>query len=447
MDRLTLVRDVLHAAEATLRQYPGDSAAAIRLAGCLSRQPSLAVELDDPDVLRQALTSGHVDPQSLAIAAAIRVLAEPDEALLITLLQEAIIAHPTLEARLTQRRRDLCLTTPSEMRAIAAALAVQGRLNEFVWHVTEEETQRLPSAPAWVQAMYSGSSSAMPDSPVKALTAIAAGNSARVRQQYEQNPYPRWRRLTLIEPSPKPDADVLVVGCGTGQDLLTAAWTWRPKSVTGVDLSAASLAYARRMAQQYGLPAEFLQADLLLLDDWDRRFDVIICTGVLHHLENPAAGWRQLARLLRPGGLLLVGLYSEVARRGITVAQQQVRELGLSATPAGIRVARQLLGHGTDCGLLLDYYYMSGCRDLLFHAQEHQFTLLEIGQTLDDVGLRFVDMQTTNDVRSLYQTLFGFGASLTCWDAMEQLYPRTFLGMYRFWCQKPESSVRAPGAG
>ena len=94
------------------------------------------------------------------------------------------------------------------------------------------------------------------------------------------------------------------------------------------------------MAERMGVEAELYHADLLRLDGWDRQFDAIVCTGVLHHLEDPLAGWRRLLRLLRPGGVMLVGLYSETARRGIVAAQAEVRALGAPPTPAGIRAAR-----------------------------------------------------------------------------------------------------------
>ena len=72
----------------------------------------------------------------------------------------------------------------------------------------------------------------------------------------------------------------------------------------------------RRKAHELGLAnIEHAQADILKLDSLDRRFDVIETAGVLHHLADPAAGWRLLLSLLRPNGLMFVGLYSALARR------------------------------------------------------------------------------------------------------------------------------------
>ena len=70
-----------------------------------------------------------------------------------------------------------------------------------------------------------------------------------------------------------------------------------------VDLSLSSLGYAQRKAREMGLSGiEFAQADLLELGATGRSFDVVECSGVLHHMADPFAGWRMLLSLLRPGG-------------------------------------------------------------------------------------------------------------------------------------------------
>ena len=151
---------------------------------------------------------------------------------------------------------------------------------------------------------------------------------------------------------------------------------------------------------------------------------------------------RRLLQLLRPGGVMLVGLYSETARRGIVAAQAEVRRMGVPPTPAGIRAARAYLGGlsqdhpASGCTVLQDFYYLSGCRDMLFHVQEHRFTVPRIAAALDKLGLTFLAFETDGAVRHLYRTLFGAGTSLAYWEKLEQLYPEIFLGMYQFWCQK-----------
>ncbi|MEK7327813.1 MAG: class I SAM-dependent methyltransferase [Chloroflexota bacterium] len=86
--------------------------------------------------------------------------------------------------------------------------------------------------------------------------------------------------------------------------------------VLAVDLSRASLAYAVRMAERFGVTSvTFQQADILEMGELDRRFHLIDCGGVLHHLKDPLKGWRVLVGLLEPDGLMKIALYSSRARR------------------------------------------------------------------------------------------------------------------------------------
>ena len=297
---------------------------------------------------------------------------------------------------------------------------------------------------------------------IPSLTAVATETSSAVRQMYEENPYPRWQRLyphtqqdlgqhlqeltggAFDPPDVLQHPRMLVAGCGTGREMLGAATTWQPVSVTGIDLSRTSLAYAQMMAERLGVDVDLHQADLLELGNWDRRFDLIVCTGVLHHLDDPIAGWRVLVRLLRPGGVMLIGLYSATAREGVRRAQDLVSSGGLAPTPTGIRQARATImelppgSPERDCTRLGDFYFLSGCRDMLFHVRERSFTLPEISEALDQVGLEFCGFQTDDPTRRLYGTLFGSRQHIMWWDKLEQLYPHTFLGMYQFWCRRPE---------
>jgi len=467
-------RAALERYEHVLDGHPEHLGCRLGLARCLSRRPFLALLLRSPRRLVESLAVEEVDPELLTQGAVALLRDSPsllEDPLLLPVLSQAILTDLRLEHALTQARRELCLAPPREAPELARGLAEQCRLNELAWPVSPEEEARLASAPEWVRAMY-GPEEVAPEllergRRIPTLTPISAGTSAEVRGLYEANPYPRWRRLSHGAPLDldqnlrlltagewdPPDflkrPRLLVAGCGTGRDLLNAACTWRPAAVTGFDLSRTSLAYAQQMAERLGVEVELYHADLIQLDGWERQFDAIVCTGVLHHLEDPLAGWRRLLRLLRPGGVMLVGLYSETARRGIVAAQAEVRDMGVPPTPAGIRAARAYLGSlpqdhpAFGCTVLRDFYYLSGCRDMLFHVQEHRFTVPRITAALDELGLTFLAFDVEGPLRHLYRTLFGAGTSLPCWEKFEQLYPETFLGMYQFWCQKgakvPES--------
>jgi len=302
------------------------------------------------------------------------------------------------------------------------------------------------------------------------LTPIDDEVSLRVRRQYEENPYPRWVRVAPVDAPVAFDAfmrrrfplaaytplgrddrlDVLVAGCGTGQHALETARRFRGADVTALDLSLASLGYAKRKAAQAGAKnIAFAQADILRLGALDRSFDVIEASGVLHHLGDPFAGWRVLLSLLRPGGCMRLGFYSALARRGIARARVFLQAKGYTATAESMRRCRQeLLRLPPDDPLrqvlLCDFFSLSGCRDMLFHVCEHTTNLLELKSFLHDNGLRLLGFDIDTAPLEAYRKLHPSdqpATDLSNWNTFEQQYPDTFLEMYQFWVQKKK---RAP---
>ncbi len=297
------------------------------------------------------------------------------------------------------------------------------------------------------------------------LTAIADGASLEVRRQYEENPYPRWvtmapagRRTTVgkylqglfpFAPIEGLDesrgVDILVAGCGTGQHSIGTAQQYVGSRVLAIDLSLASLCYAKYKSEGFGVDnIEYAQADILELGSIDRMFDLIEASGVLHHLADPLLGWRMLLSRLRPNGVMRIGLYSELARRDILAARSFIAERGYRPTAADIRRCRQELMSFADGTPLKnvatgDFFTISGCRDLLFHAQEHRFTLPDIGAFLAENDLTLLGFDVGGRTRLQYRTRFPGDRSMTelgLWHVFESENPSTFLGMYQFWVQK-----------
>lgn len=297
---------------------------------------------------------------------------------------------------------------------------------------------------------------------IPALTAIDDGVSRLVQAQYEENPYPRWIetapavKATTVDTylrSKFPavpfrrlgkgnDLDVLVAGCGTGQHAIDVAERFAGARVLAVDLSLTSLSYARRKTEARGLASiAYAQADILGLGSIDRTFDVIESSGVLHHLADPMAGWQVLVSLLRPGGFMAIGLYSRLARQDITTVRNRIAERGIGRTADDIRRYRQdLVADGALMRNLVtsaDFYTTSSCRDLLFHAQEHQLTLPEIKAFLAGNALDFIGFDLDAGVlRAFERSHPGGTTDLDLWHRFESEHPHIFSGMYQFWVQK-----------
>ena len=298
------------------------------------------------------------------------------------------------------------------------------------------------------------------------LTAIDDGASLAVKQQYEENPYPRWIKAspagqTTIEAHLRQlfplanihnvvktnGAEILIAGCGTGQHSIETARQFPGARVLAIDLSLSSLCYAKRKTRQLGLKnLEYAQADILNLQSIGRIFDVIEAGGVLHHLAEPMAGWRILLSMLRSGGFMRIGLYSKLARQDIAAARTLIAQRGYGPTAEDVRRCRHELAGFSDAGPVSrvvqwrDFFSTSSCRDLLFHVEEHQFTLSQIDDFLRQNRLEFLGFDLPGGVLQHFRQRFpnhGTMIDLALWHAFEIENPSLFTNMYQFWIRKP----------
>ncbi len=282
----------------------------------------------------------------------------------------------------------------------------------------------------------------------KSFGTIKNDISVKVRDQYENNPYPRWKSTDIYESEEDyTGKSVLIAGCGTGREITHSLSGMRGAEILAVDLSLSSLSYAKRQLEKIGLTKgyEFLHGDLLELDQLGRKFDFVISSGVIHHMQDPLAGWKMLQSLLNPGGVLRLGLYSQTARRPITLARQYIAQQGYEPTAENIRKVRKHIMGLPDgdplkgCMYWRDFFSMSECRDHLFHVQEHQFTLPQIQGVLHDLGMEFIEFVTYTNARSvLYGKRFPDDPqmrNLGNWHILEQENPLLFYDMYQFRCR------------
>ncbi len=300
------------------------------------------------------------------------------------------------------------------------------------------------------------------------LTDIEDDVSVQVRGMYEENPYPRWIKVAPTE-SPKlldvylrnrfaapalrdlprkTALDILAAGCGTGRQSVEIAQRFVGAKVLAIDLSLASLAYAKRKTRELGLTnIEYGQADILRLGKLGRSFDVIESCGVLHHLDDPWAGWRVLLGLLKPGGLMRVGLYSELGRPGVIAGRALVAERGYRPDPEGIQRFRQEVitgNHGPPLADLVtkarDFFTTSELRDLVFHVCEHRMTIPQIEAFLRANTLEFLGFEVNAQLARRYRARFPHDAAMTSlkdWHVFEIENPDAFFYTYQFWIRTP----------
>lgn len=237
-----------------------------------------------------------------------------------------------------------------------------------------------------------------------------------VQAFYERHPYPppienldrhrdtkrnayRHRALSfLLWPTRKPRAnrEILVAGCGTSQAALYALR--EPDSrITAIDISETSLRHTRGLQARYGL--RNLDTYRLAIDrvqELNRAFDQIVCTGVLHHLADPDIGLRALRSVLVPDGAVHLMVYAAYGRAGIYMMQDYCRLLGISATEQELRdlgaTVRALSPEHPIAGVARrakDFTNPDALADALLHPQDRAYTVPQLYDWLKRCGLSF----------------------------------------------------------
>ncbi len=416
------------------------------------------------------LNHEKINPQNLALpGVSLMKLEDPlsDEflmdPLLLALLDQTIISDAQYECWLTSLRRKF-LQHPELIEThlpFLTALAEQCQATEYVYAINQEEEQRL-SSPEGIHPLLRKCYQPLATLTPKPLKPVRNPISKKVQAQYEEHPYPRWKRVDqdapisfqehLEEIFPRlhqPDSDwpahprILIAGCGTGFHAINTAIQIKNSSVLALDLSEASLAYAREKANEMHLSnIEFRQGDILEMPSQE-PFDSIECVGVLHHMENAYTGWEHLRAQLKPKGWMCIGLYSALARQDIIAARQYIAKKGYQPTLEGIRKCRQdlfalpkedMVHQVTES---LDFYSASSCRDLLFNVHETYFTIPQISEMLAKLHLQFLGFYFSQPgVRLAYGKQYPDDPSMQSlqnWHQFELENPTTFINMYQFW--------------
>ena len=160
-------------------------------------------------------------------------------------------------------------------------------------------------------------------------------------------------------------------------------------------------------------------------------------------MDDPIAGWKVLSDCLKPGGLMNIGLYSELARRHIVGVREKISQQHIGSSNADMKFFRDMILRSDQVHHKLiikssDFYSLSTLKDLIFHVQEHRFTIPQIQDHLNELGLKFCGFGTDRIVSQFKKNnnhnddLYN----LDKWQAYEESNPRVFAGMYQFWCEK-----------
>jgi SAM-dependent methyltransferase len=162
------------------------------------------------------------------------------------------------------------------------------------------------------------------------------------------------------------DLDVLIAGCGTWQAAKYALC--HPEArVTAIDVTRTSLEYTFALTKKYDLnDLKMRQLSIENVGELGQQFDLIICTGVLHHLADPDVGLRALRSVLKPDGAMNLMVYAPYGRAGVYMFQEYCRRLGVGTSEQEISDLIEVLKELPEWHPLLTA--QSGSREFPNHA-------------------------------------------------------------------------------
>ncbi len=197
----------------------------------------------------------------------------------------------------------------------------------------------------------------------------------------------------------KADLDILVAGCGTNQAAVIAYNNPQAK-IVAIDVSQASLSHHRYLLDKYNL--KNLELHLLPIEavrQLDRDFDLIISTGVLHHLADPEKGIQALSTCLRRDGVIALMLYAKYGRIGVEILQTVVRDLNLPQNEASILLIRDMLGTlapdhpiKSYMNIAPDLQFDAGLVDTFLHGRDRSYSIPDCIDLVRSAGLEFQDL-------------------------------------------------------
>ena len=277
-----------------------------------------------------------------------------------------------------------------------------------------------------------------------------------VAQQYEKWQYPEpiqnletwlsnnWQwfdpshahRILWPDRPLQSDLDILIAGCGTNQAAVFA-YTNRASKVVAIDVSQPSLDHSKYLKDKYAL--KNLELHLLPIEEapsLKQDFDLIISTGVLHHMAEPKVGMKALADVLRPDGVAAIMLYARYGRAGVEMMQAIFREMGLHQDEESLRMVKAAVASLASSHPVTSYIsiapdlaFDAGMVDTFLHGRDRSYTVDDCLDLVRSAGLEFQDwfLKTSYYPPTLTEPGNEFYAAINqlptdkMWAAMERI--------------------------
>jgi 2-polyprenyl-3-methyl-5-hydroxy-6-metoxy-1,4-benzoquinol methylase/uncharacterized protein YbaR (Trm112 family) len=190
----------------------------------------------------------------------------------------------------------------------------------------------------------------------------------------------------LLDEAIPGDARIVDVGCGTGQMCLFLARADR--RVVGADLSRGALQLGADAAKRFGIDrALFVETDIESLALARGAFDVVYSSGVVHHTPDPRASFARLAPLVRPGGMIVVGVYNAVARVPLRLRRAIAKVSKYRVVPFDPVLRDRRSEPARREAWLRDQYQ---------HPEEHRHTIAEVQSWFKENAIDYVRTYPTS---------------------------------------------------
>ncbi|HEY9462214.1 MAG TPA: class I SAM-dependent methyltransferase [Vicinamibacterales bacterium] len=192
------------------------------------------------------------------------------------------------------------------------------------------------------------------------------------------------------------DLDILIAGCGTWQAAKYALC--RPAAhVVGIDVSTTSLDHTEQLKRKYALTnLQTRHVSIESVEALGQQFDLIVCTGVLHHLVDPVVGLRALRSVLKPDGRLYLMVYAPYGRTGIAMLQEYCRTLGVGRSDGEIADLRAAVAAlppqhplHTELATSRDAQNVDALADALLNPRDQSYSVPELFDFIARGGVRF----------------------------------------------------------
>jgi SAM-dependent methyltransferase len=231
-----------------------------------------------------------------------------------------------------------------------------------------------------------------------------------------------------------PGIDILIAGCGSNQAAVIA-YTNPDAHVVAIDVSKNSLDHQQLLKERYEI--KNLELHLLPIEQaksLNLEFDLIISTGVLHHLSDPKKGMKALAQCLRKEGVIALMLYAKYGRIGVEILQGVFRELGLGQNEDSLSMVKEVIAElGQDhpiwpyISIAEDLKFDTGLVDTFLHERDRSYSINDCFDLVNSAGLVVQDLLLkapyhlpTTSASSFHSALEGMSEQKQ-WSIMERI--------------------------